>query len=48
MAVVYIIFVLMLFAVSLLVLLLRFLKKERESSKMQKFYEDYLANRQPR
>lgn len=47
-AVLYIIFVLLFFAASLLVLLVKYLRRERESTRLQKFYEDYLGSRQPR
>ncbi|XP_063861430.1 uncharacterized protein LOC135101422 [Scylla paramamosain] len=45
-AVLYIVFVLLFFAASLLVLLVKYLRRERESTRLQKFYEDYLVNTQ--
>ena len=47
-AVLYIMFVLLFFAASLLVLLVKYLRRERESTRLQKFYEDYLENTQSR
>lgn len=48
MAVVYIVFVLLFFAASLMVLLVKYLRRERESARLQKFYEDYIQNKTPR
>ncbi|XP_045605890.2 uncharacterized protein [Procambarus clarkii] len=47
-AVLYIVFVLFFFAASLLVLLIKYLRRERESSRLQQFYEDYLDVKDPR
>ncbi|XP_066965025.1 uncharacterized protein [Macrobrachium rosenbergii] len=47
MAVLYIILVLTIFGMSLLILLIKYLKKEKESAKLQRFYDDYLDKRLP-
>nr|XP_045587362.1 protein kibra-like [Procambarus clarkii] len=45
MAVVYIVFVLLFFATSLLVVLVKYIRREKESVRLEKFYEEYMNRR---
>lgn len=48
MAVVYIVCVLLFFATSLLILLVKYIRREKESFRLEKFYIEYLTTTYPR